>query len=336
MDTHSAEPRHSNGESCSGNYQNMQRLANGLGWFSIGLGLAEVLAPRSVARLTGLENDDDDYTLLRTFGLREIAAGIGILSNQRPTDWMWGRVAGDVMDLAYLGSAMSSENANKMRIATAAAAVLGVTALDVLCGQELSRKSTKPLKMGSRQVKKSTTINCAPEEAYSYWRDFENLPSFMSNLESVSVIDDRRSHWKAKAPADSSVEWDAEIVNDIPNRLIAWRALENADVYNAGSVRFDPAPGNRGTIVHVRLHYDPPGGAIGAAIAKVFGKEPGQEIDHDLRCFKQMIECGEIIKSDASVHTGMHPARPDEGVSSNDAPNWSYQQYDERSPSYAG
>lgn len=291
--------------------QSIDKLASGLGWFSIGLGLAEVFAPRSVARIAGLNRNSGDCTLLRTFGLREIASGIGILSKPRPTDWMWGRVAGDMMDLAYLSAALTSANSDRTRVATATAAVLGVTALDILCSQELSRGTHSAAKQGSRQVKKTITINCAPAEAYAYWRDFENLPAFMSNLESVRVIDEKRSHWKAKAPAGTSVEWDAEIVNDVPNRLIAWRASEDADVYNSGSVRFEEAPAGRGTVVRVRLHYDPPGGAIGAAIAKVFGKEPGQEVDHDLRSFKQMIEVGEIVRSDASIHKGMHPARPD-------------------------
>jgi len=323
MDTQSCERR-----------QSIDKLANGLGWFSIGLGLAEVLAPRSVARIAGLTNESDDYRLLRSFGLREIASGIGILSKPQATEWMWGRVAGDMMDLAYLSSALTSANSDRMRVATATAAVLGVTALDVLCSQELSR-AKRSSRQGIRQVKKSITINCAPEEAYSYWRDIGNLPSFMSNLESVRVIDDKRSQWRAKAPANTSVEWEAEIVNDVPNRLIAWRATESAEVYNSGSVRFEEATGGRGTVVRVRLHYDPPGGAIGVAIAKVFGKEPGQEVDHHLRCFKQILEVGEIIQSDASIHEGMHPARP-AGSSSEGISQRSYQRYDERSTTYAG
>jgi hypothetical protein len=106
--------------------------------------------------------------------------------------------------------------------------------------------------------------------------------------------------------------------------------LEDADVYNAGSVRFDEAPGGRGTLVRVRLHYDPPMGALGVAVAKLFGKEPGQEVDQALRSFKQIIECGEVIKSDASIHTGMHPARPAEGSSVEDSPRGSYRQFEER------
>ena len=154
------------------------------------------------------------------------------------------------------------------------------------------------------------TINRSPEEIYHFWRDFQNLPRFMDHLESVDVLDERRSHWRAKAPAGKTVEWDAEIIEDRPNELIAWRSLENADVPNTGSVRFVPAPGGRGTEVHVELKYDPPGGAVGVAIAKLFGEEPNQQVATDLRRFKQVMETGEVVQSDASIHRGPHPARP--------------------------
>lgn len=144
------------------------------------------------------------------------------------------------------------------------------------------------------KVEKSVTINKSPAELYRFWRNFENLPRFMDHLESVSVMDNNRSHWVAKAPAGTSVEWDAEVYNEKENELIAWRSLEGADVDSAGSVRFEPAPGGRGTIVRVVLKYDPPGGVVGAAVAKLFGEEPGQQIDDDLRRFKQLMEAGEV------------------------------------------
>jgi uncharacterized membrane protein len=143
------------------------------------------------------------------------------------------------------------------------------------------------------KVEKSVTINKPAEEIFRFWRNFENLPRFMNHLESVRVVDDKRSHWVAKAPAGTTVEWDAEINNEKENEMIAWRSLENADVPNAGSVHFQPAPGGRGTQVRVSLKYDPPGGIVGAAIAKLFGKNPEQQIDEDLRRFKQVMETGE-------------------------------------------
>lgn len=144
------------------------------------------------------------------------------------------------------------------------------------------------------KVEKSVTVNRAPEEVYRYWRNFENLPRFMNHLESVKDLGNNRSHWVAKAPAGKTVEWDAEVYNEKENELIAWRSLEGADVDNAGSVRFEAAPEGRGTIVRVTLKYDPPAGKIGSLVAKLWGEEPSQQIEEDLRRFKQVMETGEI------------------------------------------
>ena len=144
------------------------------------------------------------------------------------------------------------------------------------------------------KVEKSVLVNKSPEELYRFWHNFENLPRFMNHLESVQVRDDRRSHWVAKAPLGTTVEWDAEIINEKENELIAWRSLEGADVNNAGSVRFQPARGGRGTEVKISLEYDPPAGVVGAAIAKLFGEEPSQQVEEDLRRFKQLMETGTI------------------------------------------
>jgi len=160
------------------------------------------------------------------------------------------------------------------------------------------------------RVTKAITVSVTPEEAYRLWRNFENLPRFMAHLESVRVLDQRRSYWKAKAPLGATVEWTAEITDDRPNESIAWQSVEPADVRNSGRVRFTPLSGDRGVEVRVELSYDPPGGTIGATVAKLFGEEPSVQVDGDLRRFKQMLEVGEVVHSDASIHRGMHPARP--------------------------
>ncbi|HVG39135.1 MAG TPA: SRPBCC family protein [Pyrinomonadaceae bacterium] len=144
------------------------------------------------------------------------------------------------------------------------------------------------------RVSQSVTINRSPEELYQFWHNFENLPHFMNHLEAVQTTGDKRSHWVAKAPAGTTVEWDAEIINDKPNELIAWRSLAGADVDNSGSVRFERGPEGRGTQVRVEIQYSPPGGVIGATIAKLFGEEPNQQVQEDLRRFKQVMEAGEI------------------------------------------
>ena len=163
-------------------------------------------------------------------------------------------------------------------------------------GEGEHRRSDKVSVAGGRgmKVEKSVTINRPPEELYSFWRNFENLPRFMNHLESVRVTGGDRSHWVAKGPAGSTVEWDAEVYNEKENEMIAWRSLEGADVASAGSVHFTPAAAGRGTVVRVVMKYDPPGGAVGAAVARLFGENPEQQIDEDLRRFKQVMESGEI------------------------------------------
>ena len=116
----------------------------------------------------------------------------------------------------------------------------------------------------------------------------------MEHLKSVQTIGPNRWHWIAKGPKDIDIEWDAEVIVDRPNELIAWRSLEGADVDNAGSVRFERAPGGRGTIVRVKIEYRPPGGALGTAVAMLFGETPEKQVPMDLRRFKQLMETGEI------------------------------------------
>jgi len=144
------------------------------------------------------------------------------------------------------------------------------------------------------------TVNKAPGEVYARWRDIERLPTFMYHLESVTVLGEGRSHWVAKGPAGTTVEWDAEITDDRPGDRIAWASVAGTKVDSSGSVRFRPAPAGQGTEVRVELRYSPPGGALGSVVAKLFGEEPTQQLSDDLRRFKQMVETGEIARSDAS------------------------------------
>jgi uncharacterized membrane protein len=275
---------------------NEEKIARGLGWFSIGLGVAEILAPRSLAKLIGLRGHHSG--ILRMLGAREITSGFGILAGRQPnSNWMWSRVGGDAMDLALLGAAFKMKRSNRNRLAMATAAVAGVTALDAICSQRLSRRNGARGD-GAIRVAQAVTINRSPEELYRFWRDFQNLPRFMKHLESVRGTSDRRSQWVAKAPAGTTVKWDAEITEDRPNELIAWRSLEGADVDNVGSVRFERAPGGRGSIVKVEMRYSPPAGRIGATVAKLLGESPDWQIKDDLRRFKQLMEAGEIITTE--------------------------------------
>ena len=154
----------------------------------------------------------------------------------------------------------------------------------------------------SVQVERTLTLEAEPGELYRFWRSFENLPRFMRHLESVTVQDERHSHWVAKAPAGSTVEWDAEIVADQPDELISWRSLEGADVENSGSIEFRPATGGRGTVVKLRIEYGPPAGAAGRVVARLFGEEPAQQIGEDLRRFKMLFEAGDIATTEGQPH----------------------------------
>lgn len=155
---------------------------------------------------------------------------------------------------------------------------------------------TRAALRGTRGVNvlESVTINRPIEQLYRFWRNLENLPQFMRHLESVEKVTDTISHWRAHAPAGTTVEWDAEIFNEIPNKLIAWRSLEGAGVVSAGSVNFDRAAAGYGTRVTVHLQYNPPGGRVGAAIAKLFGADAETEIREDLRRFKQLLEADDV------------------------------------------
>jgi uncharacterized membrane protein len=161
---------------------------------------------------------------------------------------------------------------------------------------ERDRDDTQASLSGARgvNVEEVVTINASADELYLVWRTFEQLPRFMDHLVSVTCVDERRSRWVAKAPAGRQVQWDAEIINEIRGELIAWRTLDGSDVVSAGSVRFKPAAGGRGTEVRVRLQYDPPAGKVGATVAWLLGHEPSQAIREDLRRFKQLMETGEI------------------------------------------
>ncbi|HEX5222208.1 MAG TPA: SRPBCC family protein [Verrucomicrobiae bacterium] len=145
----------------------------------------------------------------------------------------------------------------------------------------------------SSSIEQCVTINRGPQELYQFWRNFENLPRFMEHLTSVRCLDERRSHWVVKAPLGKQVEWEAEIINDEPGQLIAWQSLPGADVVNAGTVRFEPAPEGRGTLVRVLIKYDPPGGMLGAATVRLSDEHPQRQVREDLERFKQLMEAGE-------------------------------------------
>lgn len=194
----------------------------------------------------------------------------------------------------------SANALNRHRGALASASVAGVAALGVVGTARKRAADRRHKETSSLRAKAITTIARPAEEVYRAWRNLESLPDFMDHLESVNDIDGRTSHWVAHGPAGTTVEWDAQIVEDVVGEVIAWRSVEGADVENAGSVRFSPAPKGQGTEVTVELDYAVPGGVLGSSMAKLLGEEPSQQLRDDLRRFKQVVETGEVVRSDGT------------------------------------
>jgi len=304
--------------------EDVAQMAKALGWFSLGLGLAQVAMPRQVANLIGLPGDEDDQKVMRVVGLREIASGLGILGQAKPTPWLWSRVGGDAMDLALLRSAMDSPWARKDRVTTATLAVLGITAADLLCSTKLTAEPDQPfqavtMQTNDVQVMAAVTVQAPVSEVFAVWDGFQGLPRFMTDAATVQVMGDRQSRWTIPGPAGTSLEWGVQITNIVPNEQIAWSTTDGGLFMAEGTVRFRTAPGNRGTQVVFDAHFSPPGGELGKKIAQPLADVLKVKIGNDLRRFKQLIELGEIVHSDDSIVPGPNPAQPRPGASTRGA-----------------
>ena len=156
---------------------------------------------------------------------------------------------------------------------------------------------------GSRgiHVRESIRLERPVAEVYRFWRNLENLPRFMTHLEGVTNLGNGRSHWEAKGPAHMKVEWDAEIINEVENKVLGWRSLPGSDIVTAGAVNFSTVRGGRSTQVSVHLQYEPPARRAGALVATLFGRNPASMIREDLRHLKQLLEAGEIPRATGSL-----------------------------------
>lgn len=276
-----------------------RRLARTLGAASAGLGLPMLLATHRVARLAGVDDSGTAQRMIRATGARELVHAASLLAG--PPTAVWGRVAGDALDLAAVGAATRRRTGSRQaRAAVATALVAGIAAVDVYAALRAARTNQHGRgRPGPLHLEASVTVNQSPQGVYEHWRDFSRLPTFMAHLREVTVEPGGTvSHWSAVGPLGRTVRWDAELTGDEPGRRISWRSLPGADVDNSGTVHFAPAPGDRGTEVRVTLHYDVPGGAVGRAIARMLGEEPVQQVRDDLRRFKQVVETGDIVRSD--------------------------------------
>jgi uncharacterized membrane protein len=293
----------------------VQRIARALGWFSLGLGAIQLIAPRRLLALVGIPaTNAARVAITRLIGVREVGVAPWLLVRTRPARWLWARVAGDAMDLALMARAVRAADTHRPAVIAATAAVAAVSAVDVAAAVMAQRQSGGGRDANRhKRVIRAVTVNRAPAELYRFWRNLENLPRVMPHLEAVEERGGTTSHWIARAPMGARVEWDAEITEDTTDTLVSWRSLPGADVHNAGTVRFTPAPGARGTEVTVEMEYEPPGGIVGVVAAKLTGEDPEQQVSDALRRFKQVMETGEPILSDATAEghkLRQHPAQP--------------------------
>jgi uncharacterized membrane protein len=273
-----------------------------LGWASLGLGIPQVTMPGAFARAIGARDDMEARAWTVAVGVREFAHAAGILrlEQPRPVLSLWSRVAGDVMDLTLLLSALRGEPRSTGRLLAAIGGAMAIGVADVAAAMRMSAHPELHAEPGALRARAAITVRRPRDEVYRFWRDFENLPSFMEHLESVEDRGSGQSRWTAKAPGGRSVQWDAEIVDEQPQERISWRSREGSDVANSGTVRFMSAPGNRGTEIHLDMQYDMPGGAFGVLIAGIVGEEPRQQVGDDLRRAKQILETGTVVRSEGS------------------------------------
>ena len=282
-------------------------LSRGLGWFSLVLGATELGAPRVLQKAIGLRPDDRASWLLRALGLRELAHGLAILLRPRRPLPVWSRVAGDALDLAAFGVGALTRRKDNVRAGGALAMLAGAAAMDVIAGRRVQRAYDQAM----RPVLAAVTINKPPREVYGRWRNFERLPEFMDYVDSVRVTGPTTSHWVARLPVAGTVEWNAEITDDRPGERIAWRSVEGSIVDVRGVVTFDRAPGRDMTEVRVELQLGLAGKHPSSELARLFAKP---QVKGDLRRFKQVVETGEVVISDASAHRKPHPAQPSRNV----------------------
>ena len=213
----------------------------------------------------------------------------------------WGALAAAAAVIGY-GVSRRSMSGLQMAAGAAPLAYRGATgrwpaALESLVNRD---GDTRRALSGSRgiHVRESVRLECPVDEVYRFWSRLENLPTFMANLIGVTDLGGGRSHWIARGPGGLRIEWDAEIINEIQNKVLAWRSLPGGDVVSAGSVTVQAARGDdRGTQLTVTMQYEPPAGSFGAVVASAFGREPSQTIREDLRRLKQLLEAGEIARA---------------------------------------
>ena len=277
-------------------------------WLSIGVGAATLLGTAGAARFIGARPTRANRLAFAAMGLCDIAYGFSLLGGRSRKGWAWVRVAADVANLSVLGTRFAPQSLPGPGFGGLLAAEAGLTLIDAMTAVRAGDSAGHHPSRGV-YVNASTTIRKPRAEVYAFWRDFSNIPRFMRHVGNVSEAHGHTT-WEAHASFGPSLTWEAQIVSERPGEEIRWRSTEQTLLANHGGVYFRDAPGGRGTEVHVHLGFEPPLGAVGAGLAKLFRALPREQLTADLRRLKQLLELGEIVRSDASIHRGRHPAQP--------------------------
>lgn len=276
-------------------------LAKGLGVASLVLGLAELTAPSRVAALAGVDDTGRSRIVIRALGARECGHAAALLVG--PEQLVWTRVAGDVLDVAALAAGVARRG--RGRRGRGIASVLALTAIggvDVYAALRTSRQGHPRHATNKRHqmLRAAVTVQRSPDDVYNFWRNLENLPSFMHHLKSVTTDANGRSRWVVNAPVGQPVQWDAEITEDVPGSRIAWQSVAGSGIDNSGCVEFAPDHSGKGTEIRVSIGYEMPAGSVGKAAATLLGESPEQQVNDDLRRCKQILETGQVMRSDGS------------------------------------
>ncbi|HEY0517380.1 MAG TPA: hypothetical protein VGD00_09685 [Solirubrobacteraceae bacterium] len=301
---HDESSAHSNGHGRNGeaagplpDERSVAALTRGLGYFSLALGTTQLAAPGLVDKLIGVTDDGTSRRWQRIVGLQELSAAAGILPRERPIEWLWARTSGDVVHLAMLARAYRNRRDSAPRLAIAMASVVGCFAADAFASTRMTSDPKLRQEVPRVKGKASITIRAPREELLEQWRRFEQDPQGESRLGPL------------------------EILAGDPQRGVEWRTADGAAHKAHGTLRLADAPAGRGTEIHASIEFAAPGGSLGAAVMKVAGDEPLQQLRDDLRRFKQLIETGEIARSDgaptgasAKLQPKQHPAQPPANV----------------------
>lgn len=285
-----------------------RRSARLLGWLSLGLGAAEVAAPRALARVLGTRPRP---ALTRTaYGLREIAVGAGILASRNPRPWVWARVAGDALDLLTLAAIRGNRHARPGTVALALGSVAAVTALDLRTALALGRADDAErdgrggAPAGARTVRGSVVVDRPPDEVFWAWRDPVTVATMLSPFLEVRAGSPDLAHLRLKTPAGGWLHWSWDVPDERPGDYMRFRSLPDSSVRNEGTARLRPVDGGRGTRLEVEGWYLAPGGRVGTAAVSAFGTAPEAALDAVLARFKELVEGGAAPTSDEARSEG--------------------------------